>query len=1364
MTVGTGSDDWDVTTGDTTPTAFSFTDQTDVQLSTSTESNILQITGLNISTPVSISGDGTPQYRICSDATCSSVAHTWSSAAGTIDNNEYLQLKLTSSSLLSVTNSATITVGTGSDNWGVTTIPPVGQQAYTTPGTYDWTAPEEVTSVSVVCVGGGGGGHMYGNYSGGGGGGGLGYKNNISVTPGESYTVVVGTGGSRATSYSTSTTATDGGDSYFINTSTVKGGGGEAGKYNPSTDISSGGDYVGDGGGNGGDARYPSSYAGGGAGAGGYSGDGGDSGYDNYGNGVSGSGGGGGGGGNCGSGDAAGNGGGVGLYGEGSSGAGGSGSSSNAYNGYGGSGGEGGGLGGGLAQGSSAYENEGGLYGGGGGGADTSNGEHGDGGGGACRIIWGSGREFPSTDTEDQASLSKEMEPAGSVTATGGTITTSGGYTIHTFTSSGTFTVSEASVGAEVETLIVAGGGSGGNHSTSNGNGGGGGGGVIYTTTGVLAQGYSVTVGAGGTAIANTTSSQGNNGGNSTFNSLTAIGGGGGGSTGAGPGKNGGSGGGAAYNQTGAGSSTQTGGYGNDGGSPGIPYTGGGGGGAGGPGISGSSSYPGGNGGTGYISAISGTVKYYAGGGGGGGNSSQRAGDGYHGGGRGFGTTSYYNYNSYPDEINSTTLGSGTPDAVPNTGGGGGAGSYWASNGGWTEGSGDGGSGIVIIRYLTDGAADLAENYPTPSEENIQEALGEETYSQLTEEEKQTLLPQPGDIVSVTGDLQGDLLKTLNSIQEESAQQTEGFSENYPTENTVVGVPSYAVVKTNQEYDNKILGIVSTNPAITIGPEDQTTVPIALVGRVPVKIDPNSEPIEIGDYLTSSNQPGQAKKATQGGQIVAKALDTWTPENNQEDILAFVSLQWVSSEYYLNNDTTRDSLVSNILNSLKLKLDEILPETEESQTGMFNRFVLLMETSFQELGLRIENNIASIAGININNHTIYHQPDQTGIGFNTNNPSALLDLQVPANNQTDIFNISQENSGDILNITQEGNINMGNTLTPTQLSLAGKLNLQNIDSPTTIPEGSTLYSHLGELYTIDQQGNITQLSPHNEEGLWYYQSTNLNTNTTLTVEMEKLTKELDKLLGGGFVFENGELYTQNNDQIQTISNYPEEIERINEEILNLNDWILNQVQNDNQIEDLNQELSELTLTVEGLNETDTMIIEKLTDHEARIVELETSLAGSRIESGMTEGEAGITNPEITNSLEDLGELLVSNQDEEGNTIFTLNGDLELVNLKAQKGEFEEIESQKANFEDVTVAGINVGENSSGKAVILAGETEVVIESELVKEVTTIHLTLTSKKNGQDIYIKEIIEGQGFTVEIEEGEALSDLHFNWLILN
>ena len=64
---------------------------------------------------------------------------------------------------------------------------PASQQEFTTPGTYSWTAPAGVTSVSVVAIGPGA--------TNAGGGGGLTWANGLSVTPVQSYTVVVGAGG-----------------------------------------------------------------------------------------------------------------------------------------------------------------------------------------------------------------------------------------------------------------------------------------------------------------------------------------------------------------------------------------------------------------------------------------------------------------------------------------------------------------------------------------------------------------------------------------------------------------------------------------------------------------------------------------------------------------------------------------------------------------------------------------------------------------------------------------------------------------------------------------------------------------------------------------------------------------------------------------------------------------------------------------------------------------------------------------------------------------------------------------------------------------------------------------------------------------
>ena len=132
------------------------------------------------------------------------------------------------------------------------------------------------------------------------------------------------------------------------------------------------------------------------------------------------------------------------------------------------------------------------------------------------------------------------INSAAFITATGGTITTSGNYKVHTFTSSGTFQITSGS--GDVEYLVVAGGGGGGGDS-----GGGGGAGMMLTgtKTSMTAGSYTVTVGAGGTGGSNTNMTAGSD---SVFDNITSKGGGRGGRSTAAQGGTGyGSGGGGGY-------------------------------------------------------------------------------------------------------------------------------------------------------------------------------------------------------------------------------------------------------------------------------------------------------------------------------------------------------------------------------------------------------------------------------------------------------------------------------------------------------------------------------------------------------------------------------------------------------------------------------------------------------------------------------------------------------------------------------------------------------------------------------------------------------------------------------------------------
>jgi len=306
------------------------------------------------------------------------------------------------------------------------------------------------------------------------------------------------------------------------------------------------------------------------------------------------------------------------------------------------------------------------------------------------------------------------------ITATGGTITTSGDCKIHKFTGPGTFTVcSVASSAANnlVSYVVVAGGAGGG----WDRGGGGGAGGFRetkspvtpytaspldgYATPGnritVTATSFPIVVGSGGTAGSpGLPTAKGGTGGVSSFSTITSAGGGGGGaanpSAPTGPGADGGSGGGAANRSP----TALAGGCGNTppttpaqgtNGGPTVPPSvtpGGGGGGATAAGATATNGVGNGvPGGAGATTHITGSPVAYAGGGGGGasfccGNTCRTGGPGGTGGGGQGG--------------NSPGGDAGCAGTV-NTGGGGGGGGNPSPSG--PSLGGTGGSGIVIIRY-----------------------------------------------------------------------------------------------------------------------------------------------------------------------------------------------------------------------------------------------------------------------------------------------------------------------------------------------------------------------------------------------------------------------------------------------------------------------------------------------------------------------------------------------------------------------------------------------------------------------------------------------------------------------------------------
>ena len=292
------------------------------------------------------------------------------------------------------------------------------------------------------------------------------------------------------------------------------------------------------------------------------------------------------------------------------------------------------------------------------------------------------GRVVTITVTNSDGSTSSGVNKTAVGLPTGGSIQTYSGYRSHKFTSSGTFTAT--SFISQVDALLVAGGGGGG---ADNSGGGGAGGMLVQTGVSVSAQNYSISIGGGGTGAYESSGDGGpyaTNGSNTSAFGYSVTGGGRGGSAGGANANSGGSGGGGSGENANGTGGSGTSGQGNSGGN----HSSGGGGGGGGKGATGQNgnvrgSNQGGLGGAGSQNNYeTGSNQYYAAGG----NGGNENGD--------YDTAPAVNGIGGRTNPNNSSRGQ---NGVDGTGAGGGACTHESSAD--SPAGGDGGDGVVIIRY-----------------------------------------------------------------------------------------------------------------------------------------------------------------------------------------------------------------------------------------------------------------------------------------------------------------------------------------------------------------------------------------------------------------------------------------------------------------------------------------------------------------------------------------------------------------------------------------------------------------------------------------------------------------------------------------
>ncbi len=119
-----------------------------------------------------------------------------------------------------------------------------------------------------------------------------------------------------------------------------------------------------------------------------------------------------------------------------------------------------------------------------------------------------------------------------------------------------------------------------------------------------------------------------------------------------------------------------------------------------------------------------------------------------------------------------------------------------------------------------------------------------------------------GAIIGTPGQV-GDLAENI-TVEDQEIEAADVVAA-YPDHN--------GLIKTQVAYDSRVLGVISTKASLTFSPETTNGRPVALAGRVPVKVSDENGPVVVGDYLTSSSTPGVAMKATRPGPVIGQALE-----------------------------------------------------------------------------------------------------------------------------------------------------------------------------------------------------------------------------------------------------------------------------------------------------------------------------------------------------------------------------------------------------------------------------------------------------------------------------------------------------------
>ncbi|MBI2070195.1 MAG: hypothetical protein HYT79_06290 [Elusimicrobia bacterium] len=119
------------------------------------------------------------------------------------------------------------------------------------------------------------------------------------------------------------------------------------------------------------------------------------------------------------------------------------------------------------------------------------------------------------------------------------------------------------------------------------------------------------------------------------------------------------------------------------------------------------------------------------------------------------------------------------------------------------------------------------------------------------------------------------------------------------------------------------VGVISSQPGLMTSSGLRKAKPVALQGRVPVKVTSENGPIAVGDRLAASSRSGYAMKAVKPGHVIGIALEPFDGQSAREGKI-MVFLQPTAWSGDLADDMAR---LRRDNESLKLRLDKLEKRT-----------------------------------------------------------------------------------------------------------------------------------------------------------------------------------------------------------------------------------------------------------------------------------------------------------------------------------------------------------------------------------------------------------------------------------------------------